>query len=251
MAKIMGLLLVSSSIILSGCSSSTYSLEPYVGKLSKKKGEVSIRGHLNNRNETYNIFSSNRELSYIASNDLYRINTGDKLDISVFKVPELKKSTIVNSKGDISFPLIGKFHAKGLSQHEAEEKLASALGIKYLQNPQVSISVDNKVNNTVTLEGWVKKSGVFPLNGNITLLQSIALADGLNDMADPTKVILFRKSTSKTYLLNLQAIRDGKTKDPYVKADDRIVVAKSGTRSFIKDASTILGGLVSPLWGLF
>ena len=258
--KIAGLLLVFGSVFLSGCSTSTYSLESYVDKFSRKNSLVKEndgrRGlgvglSVRDKKEAYSIFSSNEELSYIASNDVYTINAGDKLDISVFKVPELNKITTVNSKGDISFPLIGRFHVKGLSEHQAEEKLASILGVKYLQNPQVSISIDNAINNNVTLEGSVKKSGIFPLQGNMTLLQSIALADGLTDMADPTKIILFRKSTSKTYLLNLQAIREGKARDPYVKADDRIVVAKSGTRSFIKDASTILGGLVAPIWGLF
>ena len=258
--KIAGLLLVLGSVFLSGCSTSTYSLESYVDKFSRKSGlakgnngarRLGVGFPVNDKKEAYSIFSSNGELSYIVSNDVYKINTGDKLDIRVFKVAELNKIATVNSKGDISFPLIGRFHAQGLSEHQAEEKLASILGVKYLQNPQVSISIDNAINNRVTLEGSVKKSGVFPLEGSMTLLQSIALAGGLNDMADPTKIILFRKSTSKTYLLNLQAIRDGKARDPYVKADDRVVVAKSGTRSFIKDASTILGGLVAPIWGLF
>lgn len=243
---------VSNSLFLWGCSANNYSLDSYTNKVSnivrsaQKNNETSTRFR-----ENYHIFSNNRELGYVATNDTYRINIGDRLDIKIFKVPELSSTRRVNSQGNISFPLIGKFHARGLSQDQAEEKLASTLGVKYLQNPQVSISVDNTVNNKITLEGQVKKSGVFPLDGNITFLQSIALAGGLNDMADPTKVILFRKSTAKTYLLNLQDIRAGKARDPYVKADDRIVVARSGARSFIRDASTILGGLVTPLWRLF
>lgn len=246
-----------SSVLFLGCSTGNYSLESYAKKVpimfdfNKKNNDKSIIPPDGYQQKIHNIFSSNKELSYTASNAIYRINSGDRLDISVFKVPELSKNTKVNSKGDISFPLIGKFHAKGLSQEEAEEKLALILGIKYLQNPQVSISIDNKVNNKVTLGGQVRNSGIFSLDKNITLLQSIALAGGLNDMSDPTRVILFRKSSAKTYLLNLQDIRNAKIRDPYIKADDHIVVARSGTRSFIKDASTILGGLVTPLWGIF
>jgi polysaccharide export outer membrane protein len=246
-----------SNVLFSGCSTGNYSLESYAKKVpimfdfDKKNSDGSVRYSDVNQGNIHSIFSSNKELNYIASNDIYRINSGDRLDISVFKIPELSKSTTVNSKGDISFPLIGKFHAKGLSQEEAEEKLARTLSIKYLQNPQVSIMVDNKVNNKVTLGGQVRNSGIFSLDKNITLLQSIALAGGLNDMSDPTRVILFRKSSAKTYLLNLQDIRSAKMRDPYIKADDHIVVAQSGTRSFIKDASTILGGLVTPLWGIF
>lgn len=244
-------ILIASSILLSACSSNS-SLDSYAN------GEPSVSSTIQHNTSTAltnkgrKIFSNNAELSYVAkAQKVYKIDTDDVLDISVFQADELTKKVTVNSRGNVTFPLIGRFHAKGLSQEQAEKKLESMLGAKYLQNPQVTIGVTkNKKNEKITLEGWVKTAGIFPLEGDVTLLQSIALAKGLHDLADPTKVILFRKSTGKAYLLNLQDIRDGKTRDPYVAADDRVVVAKSGTRSFIKDASTILGGVFAPLRGI-
>jgi len=242
---------IASLIFLSACSSNS-SLDSYVG--NSTAGSSIAQSNKTNAltNKEKKIFSNNAELSYIAkAQKVYKIDTDDILDISVFQADELTKKVTVNSRGNVTFPLIGRFHVKGLSQEQAEKKLESLLGAKYLQNPQVTIAVTkNKKNEKITLEGWVKTAGIFPLEGDVTLLQSVALAHGLNDLADPTKVILFRKSTGKAYLLNLQDIRDGKARDPYVVADDRIVVAKSGTRSFIKDASTILGGVFAPLRGI-
>lgn len=242
---------VASTMLLSACSSNL-SLDSYTGGASSSNSVAQGNTSVNLTNKGKSIFSNNAELSYIAkANKVYKIDTDDVLDISVFQADELTKKVTVNSRGNVTFPLIGRFHAKGLSQEQAEKKLESMLGAKYLQNPQVTIAVTkNKKNEKITLEGWVKTAGIFPLEGDVTLLQSIALAQGLNDLADPTKVILFRKSTGRAYLLNLQDIRDGKARDPYIDADDRIVVAKSGTRSFIKDASTILGGVFAPLRGI-
>ena len=245
------LLLIVSIMLLSACSSNL-SRDSYTNGASSTASTASSNTSTALMNKGKKIFSNNAELSYVAeAQKIYKIETDDILDISVFQADELTKKLKVNSKGNITFPLIGRFHVKGLSQEQAEKKLESMLGAKYLQKPQVTIIVTkNKKNEKITLEGWVKTAGIFPLEGDVTLLQSIALAHGLNDLADPTKVILFRKSTGKAYLLNLQDIRDGKARDPYVVADDRIVVAKSGSRSFIKDASTILGGVFAPLRGI-
>jgi len=237
--------------LLSACSSNS-SLDSYATGASSPNSSSLHKTSVALTDKQKKIFSNNAELSYIAKpQQIYKIDVDDVLDISVFQADELTKKLTVNTQGNITFPLIGKVHVKGLSQEQAEKKLESMLGAKYLQKPQVTIGITkNKKNEKITLEGWVKTAGIFPLEGDVTLLQSIALAHGLNDLADPTKVILFRKSTGKAYLLNLQDIRDGKARDPYVMADDRIVVAKSGTRSFIKDASTILGGVFAPLRGV-
>ncbi len=197
------------------------------------------------------IFSNNSELGYVASHYIYKVKSSDSLDISVFQVDELSRKLIVNSQGNIAFPLIGKVRVAGLSQEQIEAKLAAQLGAKYLHNPQVSVTVGNKSNRKVTLDGSVRNPGIFPIEGNITLIQAVALAGGLNDIADDEKIIIFRKSTNKAYLLDLKKIRTGQVKDPYMVADDRVIVSKSGTRSFIRDASAILGGVLSPLSGAF
>ena len=197
------------------------------------------------------IFSKNSELGYVATHYVYKIKSSDSLDISVFQADELSRKLVVNSQGNIVFPLIGKVRVAGLSQEQIEAKLAAKLGAKYLYNPQVSVAVGNKSNRKVTLDGSVKKPGIYPIEGNITLIQAIALAGGLNEIADDEKIILFRKSTNKAYLLDLKKIRAGQARDPYMTADDRVIVSKSGTRSFIRDASSILGGVLSPLSGAF
>lgn len=245
--KITILAILAISILISSCSTHIENLNDSSGNLDLATDESKNNQRIKNKN----IFSNNTELSYVASHYIYKIKSSDTLDISVFQADELSRKLVVNSQGNIVFPLIGKIRVAGLSQEQIETKLATKLGAKYLYNPQVSVAVENKTNRKVTLDGSVRKPGIYQLEGNITLIQAVALAGGLNDLGDPEKIILFRKSTNKAYLLDLKKIRIGQLRDPYMSADDRVIVSKSGTRTFIRDASAILGGVLSPLSGAF
>jgi polysaccharide export outer membrane protein len=119
------------------------------------------------------------------------------------------------------------------------------LGKKYLQDPQVTVFMESLTNQRVTLEGQMKKPGVYPIAGSATLLQAIAMGEGLSDLADPTKIVLFRRSGNQTkaYNLNVNAIRDGKMRDPYVRGDDRIIVHRSDSRYWLRETATLLSPL--------
>lgn len=254
-SQIEKIMVLTACFLLASCAAS--SAGSYDNSSSNSSSENTVSGNTSNTSSAAltdkekKLFSNNGELGYVATHYVYKVKSSDSLEISVFQVDELSRKLVVNSQGNIAFPLIGKVKVAGLSQEQIEAKLAAKLGAKYLHNPQVSVAVGNKNNRKVTLDGSVRNPGIYPIEGNITLIQSVALAGGLNDIADDEKIILFRKSTKKAYLLNLKKIRTGKARDPYMTADDRVIVSKSGTRSFIRDASAILGGVLSPLSGAF
>lgn len=189
-----------------------------------------------------NVFADIKELDYTPSKQEYRIGIDDLLDIKVFQAPELSQPVRVDPRGNISLPLVGTVKAEGLSQIELEKRLAQLLGAKYLQDPQVTVFIQEFTNQRVTVEGEVKTSGVFPIKGDITLLQSIALAGGLSSLADPSKTVLFRKQGNnlKAYNINLDDVRDGKMRDPYVRNDDRIIVHRSGARFWLREVGSLL-----------
>jgi polysaccharide export outer membrane protein len=83
---------------------------------------------------------------------------------------------------------------------------------------------------------------VYPIQGEITLLQAIALAGGPSNLADPSKTVIFRKkgNAMKAYNLNLDAIREGKMQDPYILNDDRVIVHRSGSRYWMREIGTLL-----------
>ena len=126
-------------------------------------------------------------------NTAYKIGPHDVLEVAVFQVPELSKTAQVSDVGSISMPLLGEVPASGKTAQELERDLARRLGVKYLQKPQVSVMVKEYNSQRITLEGAVKKPGVYPLRGKTSLLQTIAQAEGFADTADTT-VVVFRQT---------------------------------------------------------
>lgn len=167
----------------------------------------------------------------VATNVAYKsvvsstISPQDTLDINVFKVPDLSaKALKVESNGAISLPLVGSVNVAGLNIAQAEQLITQKLS-QYMQAPKVSvIRIDSAVSKRVTVEGEVKTPGVFPIKGNLSFLQAIAMAQGLTDLANSRSVLFFRDGAQHNVSLDL--VRTGRIADPILRGDDRIVVLK-------------------------
>jgi polysaccharide export outer membrane protein len=161
----------------------------------------------------------------------YKIGPQDVLEITVFKVTELSKTAQVSEAGTIGFPLVGDLMAAGRTPREVERDLAARLGAKYLQNPQVTVYVKEFNSQRVTIEGAVKKPGVFPLQGSMSLLQALAFAQGLEASSDST-VLVFRETNGKRSAARFDVgdIRSGSTEDPQLQAGDVVVAGTSAIK---------------------
>lgn len=167
----------------------------------------------------------------------YRIGGLDLLAISVFGVDELNKEVRVNSKGQISLPLIGTIVAGGMSVPELESELARKYSQGYLQRPQVTVFVKDFASQRITMEGAISKPGLYPLTGKITLLQAIAMAGGINEKtADLGGIVLMRQVDGKRMAAayDLREIRRGTVKDPQLYGDDIIVFEQSGSKTAMR-----------------
>lgn len=163
-----------------------------------------------------------------------RISEGDLLEIQVFQAPEMSSKERVQSNGDIVLPLIGPVKVAGLTQEEAEQLITRKLSRDYLQNPQVNIFVEESASLKVTVVGEVGAPGVFPLKGQMTLLEAIALARGVKSTAKD-EVVLFRKTEPagiKAYLIDLDQIEEGSIGNPPLIGGDTVHVVQSGTMVF-------------------
>jgi polysaccharide biosynthesis/export protein len=158
----------------------------------------------------------------------YKIGPRDVLEVTVFKVPDLSKVVQVSEVGTISYPLVGEVQAGGRTAREVEQDLTSTLGAKYLQNPQVSVFVKEYNSQRVTVEGSVKKPGVVPIQGGLSLIQAVALSGGFDDSAEET-IILFRKAEGKHLVgkFDVSKIRSSKAEDPQLEPGDVLVAPSS------------------------
>ena len=178
----------------------------------------------------------------------YRVGPQDLLEVSVFQVADLNRTVRVNTSGDISLPLIGVVHAGGRTVQEVEQDIAAKLTKSFLQNPQVSVFVKEFTSQRVTLEGALSKPGIYPLTGQTSLLQTIAMAGGLSELADLKGVLVFRviEGRKKAAKFDLKRIRKGLDEDPMIYGDDIVVVEESGSKSMF---SRIIKSM--PVLGVF
>lgn len=180
--------------------------------------------------------------------DEYRIGAQDLVEISVFQVPELTRSVRVNAQGMITLPLLGQVRAGGLTANQLETLLATKLSENLLQDPQVNVFVKEFVSQRVVVDGNVMKIGAYPLSGKTTLLQVVAMAGGLDPLADPSTVHIFRDKPNgerEVLTFDLLAIRGGEVADPLIKGNDTVRVEKSAARAFFKGATDTLRGFIS------
>ena len=168
----------------------------------------------------------------------YRIGAQDLIEVSVFGVKELdKQQARVNSNGQISLPLLGPLMAGGKTIPELEQELAAKYKEGFLQNPQVTVFVKEYTSQRITVEGAVKKPGIFPITGRTTLLQAIALAEGVDDkIADLGGIVLMRQVDGKRMaaVYDLRQVRKGNVEDPLLYGNDIIVVEQSGSKSALR-----------------
>lgn len=173
-------------------------------------------------------------LQTLASN--YKIAPMDKLSVRVFKSEELTGDYDVDLAGHISLPLIGEVEAANLTTAELDQKLTEKLGEKYLEHPDVSVSIKQSAGRLITIDGAVKDSGSFPAPGGMTLMQAIALAKGPTEDANPHRVAIFRTINGKRQAasFDLVSIRRGEAQDPPVYSGDIVVVDGSSVKSLEK-----------------
>jgi polysaccharide export outer membrane protein len=162
-------------------------------------------------------------------NSAYKIGPLDVLEVSVFKVKDLSSSVQVAESGTINLPLVGEVPAAGRTAQEVERDLVARLGAKYLKSPQVTVYIKEYNSQRLTVEGAVKKPGVYPLKGKTTLLQCIAMAEGQDQTTASSSVIVFRRTEGKRSVarFDVEEIRAGRAEDPFMQQGDVIVVDTS------------------------
>lgn len=179
----------------------------------------------------------------------YRIATGDTLAVTVYQVEPLSKDYVVDLAGNIGFPLIGDVQAVGRTTSELRQDIATRLGARYLRNPDVTVSIKESTSNNVTVEGGVRRPGLFPVTGPMTLIQSIALAGGVDpQQGNARRLAIFRRIEGQRMAaaFDLVSIRRGEMPDPEIFPGDIVVVESNRSRSLFQDIMQSL-----PLIALF
>ena len=157
----------------------------------------------------------------------YRIGALDRLNITVFQIKDLTVEKMqVDAGGRILLPLIGSVMARGRTTTELSDEIATRLAGRYLQSPQVSVTVEEAVSQKVSVEGAVNEAGVFELKGRTSLLEAVARAKGAAKNANLHRVTIIRSVDGAPHAatFDLAAIGQGRARNPEVLGNDVVIV---------------------------
>ena len=122
----------------------------------------------------------------------YRIGAEDVLHVSVWGNKEFTLDAVVRPDGKISLPLIQDIQAEGLTSAELADLIHQKI-LPYVKDPAVSVIVKEVNAPKFFIIGNVTRPGIFPLRGDISVLQALSLAGGFTPFASPKKIRLVRK----------------------------------------------------------
>lgn len=197
------------------------------------------------------IDSTNREYK-LASFDYITINlfTGDGAMILEYTTSGIERQPyyggfdlyyILDKNGEVDLPVLGKTKLSGLTIPEAQEFLESKF-INY-NYPFCLVRVLNRRVMVFNGEGSVGM--VVPLaNQNVSVLEAIALAGGIRERGNASKVKIIRgkDGVNEVYRLNLSTIEGVENARMIVQAGDIIYVepVPQITNEFVKDIAPLV-----------
>jgi polysaccharide export outer membrane protein len=156
----------------------------------------------------------------------YEIGPEDVLDISVWKNPELSRTVPVRPDGKVSLPLLNDIQAAGLTPSGLRDQITSKLA-EFVSAPEVSVIVREVHSRKVAVVGAVKTPGRYEMKSSMTVLEALALAQGLTDFASRDRIVVLRQNgtgAATRIAFNYRKIADGSEQDNFLLRPGDIVV---------------------------
>lgn len=138
----------------------------------------------------------------------YVIGEGDLLGLAVFDVPELSKDLRVSETGTINIPLVPvRVRVAGLTETQAEEKITEILESNGLvTHAEVGVTVKEHRSQPITVVGAIQHPMVYHADHQVTLLEVLAEAGGIQNDAGDTVIVTRQKTSNFTEIPNPQPI---------------------------------------------
>ena len=146
------------------------------------------------------------------------LGPGDVIEVRVYREPDLSGLYHVSPAGTFNFPLIGEVKANRGGIYELTSEITRRLKQEYLRDPQVTVLIKETRSKKVFVLGMVKKPGSFVFDSQMTVVQAIALAGGLQALASRSIVLIRENDDGADQKIrpvrwsNLNSWRDGDRK---------------------------------------
>jgi polysaccharide export outer membrane protein len=141
----------------------------------------------------------------------YKMDVGDKLQISVWNNPDLSVSEPVRPDGKIAVPLVGDITAAGKTPEELSGDIEAGLS-NYIKAPNVTVILTalegHAFLSRIRVTGAVESNMSMTYHQGMTVLDAVLDAGSVTIYADSNRTKLHRRTESgaMTYDIRLQDI---------------------------------------------
>ena len=150
-------------------------------------------------------------------------------DMLTSSVSPRMQTYIVDSKGDIDFPVVGTIHVQGLTTEQVKELLTKKIE-EQVKDPVVTVQF---VNFTITVAGEVSRPSRIKVDGNrISILDALAEAGDLTPYGERSNVLLIREENGERKYIHLNLNSSDVLTSPYyyLQQNDYVYVSPNNIR---------------------
>lgn len=157
----------------------------------------------------------------------YVIGAEDVLSVVFWREKEMSADVVVRPDGKISLPLLKDIQAAGYTPEQLTGVLVSA-ATKYVSQPNATVIVKEINSRKVFIVGQVAKPGGYPMTGNMTVLELIALSGDVLEFAKSKNMVVVRKQndSEQRFKFNYKDVLKGKDvqQNILLKPGDTVIV---------------------------
>lgn len=217
------------AISLASCSTSKTVL-PYFTELDQISGDLPKLNYLPEIQPADELFISisSSDVAATTQFNLPFANPASSDVITMASTPRTQ-TYVVDSKGDISFPVLGELHVAGMTVEQLKDELTQKVS-RYVEDPIVNVSM---LNFHVIVAGEVKTPMTLKVNGQrITLPEALASAGDLTEYGERSNVLVIREENGeRTYArLNLNSADVLTSPYYYLQQNDYVYVSPNKVR---------------------
>jgi polysaccharide export outer membrane protein len=174
-----------------------------------------------------------------AQNETLLIQRGDLLHLLVYDTPEMEQHARVTDSGTIPFSFLGTVSVSGLTPAQAAEQIEHRLvAAGVMLHPDVTVRVETYATQNASVMGQVQKPGSYEIDTGRKVVEVLAMAGGLTDVAD--RHITIQRSGAaqqKVEYYFSNSARSALSDDPMVYPGDTVVVPKAAVVYVLGDVS--------------
>lgn len=152
------------------------------------------------------------------------LRKGDLIQIvfSGIPTPPADLEERIKEDGTINLQLIGNLEAEGKTPGQLQKEIQEKYVPKYFLRLTVTVKTERRV---FYVDGEVRRPDRFVYEGEITLIQAIAAAQGFTDFAAKGRIELVR-NTGERVVIDARKAKDNPALDVAIVPGDRIFVPR-------------------------